>query len=121
MPSGQGTYKSKFYEGYDNAYSKYTYSSSSRPFIFQKYSKSAGEGIIEKCRFVINGTHMDFSTKILDVGNDFRTSNAYGKYTGCSPFKSKTLTFKFRSKKISANTVTDGTFFGVNLVAGVVE
>lgn len=121
MPNGQGSYKAKFYEGYDNAYSKYTYSSSSRPFILQKYNKSAGEGIIEKCRFVLNGNNMDFSTKILDVDNDFRTSNAYGKYTGNSPFKSTRLIFKFRSKNIGANTVTDGTFFGANLVAGVVE
>ena len=125
MPNGQGTYKAKFYEGYDNQYSKYSYSSTSRPFIFQKYNKSVGEGIIEKCRFILNENNnvnnMDFSTKILDVDNDFRTSKTYGKYTGNSPFKSKTLIFKFRSKNIGVNTVTDGTFFGVSLDAGVVE
>ena len=121
MPSGQGSYKAKFYEGYDNAYSKYSYSSTNRPFIFQKYNKSAGEGIIEKCRFVLNGKSMDFSSKILDVDNDFRTSKAYGKYTGNSPFKSKTLIFKFRSTTIGASTLYAGTFFGVNLEAGQVE
>lgn len=121
MPSGQGSYKAKFYEGYDNAYSKYTYSSTNRPFIFQKYNKSAGEGIIEKCRFVLNKKDMDFSSKILDVDNDFRTSKAYGKYTGNSPFKSKTLIFKFRSTTIGASTLYAGTFFGVNLEAGQVE